>query len=596
MSAGPPPPIADARTVAAVALAAAEREPGAALTRPGTEPISYRALGAAVREIAGGLARLGIRPHDRVAILAGTRPEWTLADIGSLCAGATVVPIYHTNSAEECAYILEHAEVRAVFCEDAAQAAKVEQARASCPALEHVFVIDGSAPGAVSLADLRAAGADTGAQVVAERLAGVAPGDVATIVYTSGTTGPPKGCLITHASLLATVAAYDAQLELSARELVVYLFLPLAHALARVAQMAVLDAGGTLAFWGGDPQEIVPELAVVQPTHFPSVPRIYEKVHSTILAGVGEQRRVKRTLFHWAIREGARRRAAERAGAPAGVLARARHRVADRLVLARVRAVFGGRLVAGLCGAAPISPDVLAFFDACGVLILEGYGMTETCAGATLNTAGAVRFGTVGKPLPGSEVAVADDGEVLMAGANVFAGYHRDPDATAAIMGGRWLHSGDLGELDEDGFLRITGRKKDLIITSSGKNISPENLESALRETRWIANAVVAGDRRSYLVALLTLDPDEAPRLAAELGVAGDAAAMSADPRVRAAIQRDVDEVNARFARIEQIKRFDILERDFSQAEGELTPTLKVKRSVVYECFADRFARLYGEG
>jgi long-chain acyl-CoA synthetase len=319
-------------------------------------------------------------------------------------------------------------------------------------------------------------------------------------------------------------------------------------------------------------------------------------VHATIMTGVGEQSRVKRTLFHGAIREGARRRAAERAGTAGGVVDRARYRVADRLVLARVRAVFGDRLRAALCGAAPISADVLEFFDACGVLILEGYGMTETCAGATLNTAGAVRFGTVGKPLPGTEVAIGDDGEVLMAGPHVFAGYYRDADATAAIMHGRWLRSGDLGALDEDGFLRITGRKKDLIITSSGKNISPENLESALRETRWVANAVVAGDRRSYLVALLTLDPDEAPRLAAELGVPDDPAAMVADPRVRAAIQRDVDDVNARFARIEQIKRFDVLERDFSQAEGELTPTLKVKRPVVYDRFADRFARLYGDG
>jgi long-chain acyl-CoA synthetase len=578
-----------------VILDAADRAGGPALTRPGAETVTYPALAMAVREIAAGLIGLGIDAGDRVAILAGTRPEWTLADAGSLCAGATVVPIYQTNSPEECEYVLAHAGVRAVFCEDLAQLAKITAVRAGCPALEHVILIEGSSPDTISLAGLRAAGAAAGATPVDERLARVAPADIATIVYTSGTTGPPKGCRISHASLLATVAAYDTELELSARELVVYLFLPLAHALARVAQIAVLRAGGTLAFWGGDPQQIVAELAAVRPTHFPSVPRIYEKIHAAVVTGVGEQSRPKQLVFRWAMREGRRRRVAERAGRTPGALATLRHRLADRLVLARVRAVFGDRLVAALCGAAPISQDVLEFFDACGVLVLEGYGMTETCAAATLNTRGALRLGTVGQALPGTEIAVADDGEILMAGPHVFAGYHRDPDATAEIMSGRWLKSGDLGAIDPDGYLRITGRKKDLIITSSGKNISPENLESALRETRWIASAVVAGDRRSYLVALLTLDPDEAPHLAAELGVASDPASMSRDPRVREAIQRDVDAVNARFARIEQIKRFDLLERDFSQDEGELTPTLKVKRPVVLQHFADRVARLYGE-
>jgi long-chain acyl-CoA synthetase len=592
---GPAEPAGRQETVGALILDAADRASGPALTRPGAEPVTYPALAVAVREIAAGLIGLGIGAGDRVAILAGTRPEWTLADVGSLCAGATVVPIYQTNSPEECEYVLAHAGVRAVFCEHLGQLAKVTAARAGCPALEHVILIEGEAPETLTLAGLRAAGAAAGATPVAERLARVAPADIATIVYTSGTTGPPKGCRITHASLLATVAAYDTQLELSAEELVVYLFLPLAHALARVAQIAVLRAGGTLAFWGGDPQQIVAELAAVRPTHFPSVPRIYEKIHAAVVTGVGEQPRAKQLVFRWAMREGRRRRVAERAGSAPGALATLRHRLADRLVLARVRAVFGDRLVAALCGAAPISQDVLEFFDACGVLVLEGYGMTETCAAATLNTRGALRFGTVGQALPGAEISVAEDGEILMAGPHVFAGYHRDPDATAEVMSGRWLRSGDLGAIDPDGYLRITGRKKDLIVTSSGKNISPENLESALRETRWISSAVVAGDRRSYLVALLTLDPDEAPHLAAELGVASDPASMSRDPRVREAIQGDVDAVNARFARIEQIKRFDLLERDFSQDEGELTPTLKVKRPVVLEHFADRVARLYGE-
>ena len=584
---------AGAGTVAGIALLASGWRDGNALSAPGREPISYAELGRAIREIAGGLAGLGIVRGDHVAILSGTRPEWTLADLGALSAGAIVVPIYQTNSAEECEYILAHAGVRAIFCEDADQVAKVEQVRHRCPALERVIVFDGEAPAAVTLTELRASGAAGGEAVVADRLASVAPEDVATIVYTSGTTGPPKGCVVTHAGLLATVAMYVRELGLQGSQMVIYLFLPLAHSLARVAQYAALEAGGTLAFWGGDPKRIVAELAEIRPTHFPSVPRIYEKVHATVLNGVAEQGRVKQALFHWALGQGARARTAAREGTPLGRLAAARHHIADRLVLSKVRGVFGDRLVMALCGAAPIGRDVLEFFDACGVLVLEGYGMTETCAAATLNTPGAVRLGSVGRPLAGTEVAIADDGEILMAGPHVFEGYHRDPEATRAIMTDRWLHSGDLGELDADGYLHITGRKKDLIITSSGKNISPENIESALRETGWISQAVVAGDRRSYLVALLTLDPDEAPRLAEELGIPADLASMARDERVRAAIQKDVDAVNARFARIEQVKRFDILERDLSQAEGELTPTLKVKRPVIHRRYGDRIDRLY---
>ncbi len=575
-------------SVGAIALAGEVRADRVAMTAPGAPDISYGELASAAREIAAGLAELGIAPGDRVAILSGTRPEWTLADFGILCAGAIVVPIYHTNSPSECRYILEHAGVRAVFCEDAAQLAKVDEVRHALPALEHVLLLSGEAPGALGLATLRRAGAD----VAFERLDGVRPQDVATIIYTSGTTGPPKGCVVTHASLRATVEMYQRELNLHP-PLDVYLFLPLAHSLARVAQLAVLDAGGTLRFWGGDPKRIVEELAEFGPTHFPSVPRIYEKMHSAILGEVSGQPAPKRAVFRWALREGARRRAAMRAGRTPGALARRRYAVADRLVLRHVRELFGERFIYGMCGAAPVGAEILAFFDACGVLILEGYGLTESCAAATVNSQGAVRFGSVGRALPGADVAIADDGEILLAGPHLFSGYYRDAEATDAVLDGRWLRTGDLGEVDEDGFLHITGRKKDLIITSSGKNISPENLESALRETRWLSQAVVIGERRPYLVALVTLDADEAPRLAARLGIEPDVAAMARDPRVHAAIAEDIDAVNAQYARIEQIKRFEILERDFTQADGELTPTLKIKRNVVHSRFADEIEALY---
>jgi long-chain acyl-CoA synthetase len=582
-----------ASTVGGLALAAAERHAGVALSRPGAPDMGYPELGRAIRAIAGGLADLGIAVGDRVAILAGTRPEWTLADLGALCTGAAVVPVYDTNSPEECAYVLAHSGARAVFCEDAGQAAKVAQIRDGCPELAHVIVMEGEADGAITLSALRRHGTDAPAGLCEERLAMVGPDDIATIVYTSGTTGPPKGCVITHGNLLATVRMYDERLELSQSPPVVYLYLPLAHALARVVQVVTLDVGGTLAFWGGDPKAIIGELAAVRPTHFPSVPRVFEKIHARVLAGVEDQPALRQAIFRRAIAAGLRVRRAERAGRQASRADQLRHRAGDRLVLSRVRALFGDRLTVAMTGAAPIGREVLEFFDACGVLILEGYGMTETCAAATLNTPAELRLGSVGRSLPGAAIGLEADGEVLLRGPHVFAGYHRDPEATRETVRDGWLRTGDLGSIDADGFLTITGRKKDLIITSSGKNISPDNLESMLRETRWIANAVVSGDRRPYLVALVTLDPDELPALAARLDLAPDPVAMAADPRVREAIQHDIDAVNARLARIEQIKRFAILPRDLTMAEGELTPTMKVKRAVVDDRYGDVIAALY---
>ena len=580
-------------SVAWIALDAARRfGPRPALTSPRGDPVTYAELGTAVREIATGLAELGIEPGDHVAILASTRPEWTLADFGILAAGATVVPIYPTNSPEECGYVLRHSEAVAVVCEDAEQLAKVERVRDGCPALATVVLVEGEAAGTVSLAELRRLGAAGAGDVIERRLARVEPSDVATIVYTSGTTGPPKGCITTHGNLRTTAAMYERELELG-DGLSMYLYLPLAHSLARVAQAVALQVGGTLAFWGGDAKKIVEEVAEARPTHFPSVPRVYEKIHTAVLSGVAEQSRPQRAVFAWALEVGRRSAARRRKGRPMGRLDRVRHGVADRLVLSKVRGVFGGRLQLALTGAAPIGREILDFFDACGVPVLEGYGMSESCAAGTLNTPRATRLGTVGRPLGGTEVAIAPDGEVLMRGPHVFSGYHRDAGATSETVRDGWLHSGDLGEVDEDGFLTITGRKKDLIITSSGKNISPDLIESMLRETRWISQAVVYGDRRSYIVGLLTLDPDEAPKLAELAGTSPDPAVMAADPRVREIVARDVEAVNERLARVEQVKRFDILERDLSQADGELTPTLKVKRALVYGAYADRFARLY---
>jgi long-chain acyl-CoA synthetase len=585
------PAASEVRSLGGLALAAVDRYTGDAMRAPGRAPVTYADFGRAIREIAGGLASLGVGVGDKVAILCGTIPEWTMADFGAFCAGATVVPVYHTNSPEECEYVLAHAGAKVVLLEDAAQAAKLATVRSSLPELEHVIVLTGEAEGAITLADLRSRG--EGSSIAEERVAAVDPDDTATIVYTSGTTGPPKGCVLSHANLLYTAGAYIERLDMRSKPPIIFQYLPLAHVLARMVSFVALETGGTLAFWRGETAKLAEDIAEAKPTHIPTVPRLLEKIHTRVVSTAEAAGGAKAAIFARALATGQKVAKAKRAGESVGVLDRVRHAAGDRLALSKIRDALGPNDPILVTGAAPIAPEVIEFFYACGVPVLEGYGMTETCAAATLNTVGEVQVGSVGRPLPGTEVMIDDDGEILMRGPHIFKGYHRNDEATAAIMSdGGWLHSGDLGEI-VDGYVRITGRKKDLIITSSGKNVSPEMLESALRETRWISQAIAAGDRRSYLVALVTIDPDEAPKLAAELGVSPDPASMASDEKVREAIWRDIDQVNQKFARIEQIKRFAILPRDLSQEEGELTPTLKVKRSVVYQKYAPSVDDLY---
>jgi long-chain acyl-CoA synthetase len=428
------------------------------------------------------------------------------------------------------------------------------------------------------------------------RLAATGAEDLATLVYTSGTTGPPKGCMLTHANFLETSRMYVEELGINETH-TLYQFLPLAHVLARIAQTVVIRSGARACFWGGDASRIVDELSDLRPTHFPAVPRIFEKIHGAVIGRAQDGPAPQRAMFRWALRSGARARRTLRAGRSLGPAANMQYRLADRLVLSKVRALFGPEHQIALVGAAPVATELLEFFDACGVLVLEGYGLTESCAAATLDTPRAVRFGTVGRPLPGTEVSVAADGEIMIRGPHVFLGYYEDVGATEQVLrADGWLCSGDLGSITEDGFLAITGRKKDLIITSSGKNITPVNIESQLRDSRYITEAVVFGDNRPYLVAALTLDREESAKLAEHLGVSADRATLAHDPAIHAAIQQDVDAVNAKLARIEQVKRFAILDHDLTQSDGELTPTLKVKRAVVYDKYADVFAGSYGVG
>ncbi len=372
-----------------------------------------------------------------------------------------------------------------------------------------------------------------------------------------------------------------------------YLYLPLAHSFALLIQLGSFDLGATLAYWERDPLKIVPNLAEVKPTYFPSVPRIFEKIYTAATSTVEKEGGLKKAVFNWAVRVGARMREKERSGEQPGFLLRKQYEVADRQVLSKIRGLFGGRLRLAVSGAAPINPEILRFFDAAGVLVLEGWGMTETSTAATISTPEDFRIGTIGKPFPGCEVRIADDGEILVKVPNVFQGYYKNEEATREAIVDGWLHTGDIGEVDPDGYIKITGRKKDIIITAGGKNITPANLEAEIKQQPLVSQCVVVGDRRPYLVALVTLDPEEAAKFGQENGLPEDPEQLAENPDVRSAIEAHVERVNQKFARVEQVKKIEILPRDLSQEGGELTPTMKVKRAVVASKYEDRIEKLY---
>jgi long-chain acyl-CoA synthetase len=553
---------------------------------------SYAEMGETVRALSLGLIDLGIERGDKVSILANTRPEWSYFDFAALTAGATVVPIYQTNSPAECRYVLENSDAKAVIVEDDEQLEKVREVRDRCPQLEHVILMEGTAADAISMDELTERGAARTESEWQERWSSVEPGDICTFIYTSGTTGPPKGCVISHGNYRAMLDMVLDVRVLGDEELT-YLFLPLAHSFALLIQLGTVALGATLAYWERDPLKIIPNLAEVRPTYFPSVPRIFEKIYTAATAAAEKAGGLKKAIFDWAIRTGKRVRELERQGKAPGPLLRAQYNIADKQVLSKIRNLFGGRLELAVTGAAPINPEILRFFDAAGVLVLEGWGMTETSTAATIATPEDFKFGTVGRPFPGCEVRIAEDGEILARGANIFQGYYKNPEATQETLVDGWLHTGDIGEIDSDGFLKITGRKKDIIITAGGKNITPANIEAEFKQHPLVSQCVVIGDRRPYLIALVTLDPEEAAKYAAEHGLADDPEALSSDEGLRAELQAHLDKLNEKFARVEQVKKFEILPRDLSQEGGELTPTLKVKRNVVADKYDPQIEALY---
>jgi long-chain acyl-CoA synthetase len=566
-----------ARTIADLAFVSADKfghEPALQYRAgDGWEQQTFAELGNDVHDLALGLVA-NVEPGERVCILGETRPEWTRAGLAVLAAGAVVVPIYATSSREECAWVIEDSGARLVICENAAAAARIASLEVSVR-----IVMMEPVDGYDALADLAVVGREADPAELDRRRAAVQADDIAVIIYTSGTTGRAKGCVLTHRNWLR-IGELTEEMNIVRHADVVYLFLPLAHVFAQMVQFACVSIGATLVFWGGDVSRIVPELAEVRPTFLPSVPRIFEKVHAAVTAALDP------AVVQQAVAVGLQVRTLQHRGEPLPPELRASFEQLEPLY-AKVRAVFGGRLRQALSGAAPIAKEVVEFFHAAGVPVLEGYGLTETTGVGTVNTITDFRPGSVGRATPGVELRLADDGEIEMRGPHVFAGYWNNASATAETIADGWIRTGDLGALDADGFVTITGRKKDIIVTAGGKNISPANLENDLRQSPWISHAVVYGDRRPYPVALITLDPDTVPAWAAAQGVE-----VSSDA-VRSLISGVVDAVNERYSKASQLKRFAILPGDLSVESGELTPSLKIKRRVVSEHHADVIESLY---
>ncbi|MFF3863994.1 AMP-dependent synthetase/ligase [Streptomyces sp. NPDC002209] len=563
----------------------------------GWTTVTYAELRARVRQTGRALLGLGVAPGERVAVLAETRPAWTYTHFGILAAGAVLVPVYPTAGEEELAWVLADSEAVAVVCDDAAQADRVEALRAKLPALRAVVRMD-ALPGLSELPGLPGIEPAPEAELL-ERARRVAPGADASIVYTSGTTGLPKGCRLTHGNL---GAIQDATLPLTRGGPgdSTYLYLPLAHLLAQLIQFTTLLQGGELCYFGGRIEDVLSELAEARPTHLPSVPRLFEKVHSVVLS-LAESQEGGAERFREAVRLGV---LAAEGRLPAS--SRAAYEEAEKNLYSLVRGAFGGRLNWALTGGAPIAPATLDFLRACGIAVYEGYGMTESGGVISLNHPAAVRHGTVGRPIAGCEVRIAPDGEVLARGPMVFPGYHANPAATAQALDAQgWLHTGDLGELDADGFLSITGRKKELIITSAGKNITPTEVEFAVQRSRYVSRAVLIGDHRPHPVALITLDAEEITAWARRQGIEAvegqgglgpDLPAAAAHPAVRALVEEAVTAANATVSRPARIRAFHVLPEDFTIEAGTLTPTLKLRRAAVAERYAKEIDALYGDG
>jgi long-chain acyl-CoA synthetase len=555
----------------------------------GWAEVSWEEADERVRAYANGLLARGVQKGDAFGILAQNDVDWALMDFALARIGAVGVPIYANNAPRDVGYLLEHSEAVGVVCGDADQLAKVEAVAESLPNLKHVLTFH-------DLPGLAAHGRDFAASNPTElddATAAIGEEDLYTIIYTSGTTGPPKGCMLSHRNYYAMTSVVDSMEDHYRGDDLMLLYLPLAHNFGRLMLLTGAYVGFPIAFLP-DPLRVGEAMLEVRPTVLPSVPRVYEKVYTAVQSRFEEATGAKRKLIDWALPIGREVSRLEGAGKPVPAGLRARHKMADRLVFAKVKERLGGRLRIPISGGAPLAREIAEFFDAIGIRILEGYGLTECTTAASTNRPNAYRFGTVGRALPGFEVKLAEDGEILVRSETVFQGYFKDPEATAAVVSeDGWLKTGDIGELDEDGFVSITDRKKDILVTAGGKNVAPQNIENELKTSKYVSQALVVGDRKPYVAALITLDEVELGRWAAEQGIEGDVATFARGARVRDLMQEVVDDVNRDRSRFEQVKRFVILPRDFSMEHGEVTPTLKLRRRAVVEHFSDDVEKLY---
>lgn len=568
------------------------------------QEVTWAACGDRVRAMASGLISLGLEHGERVALLARTRPEWMEFDLAVLASGAITVPIYPSNLADECGYIIWNSGATVVCVEDRQQLAKVRQVQqygfepGGQPqqlALRQVLTIEETGePGAMSLQQLMERGRSLPASTLRQRRSRVGRDQLATIVYTSGTTGPPKGVMQSHGNHLAAVESVG-QLGMSVAGDTDFLFLPLAHSFARLIEYLGLAQATVTAFARGL-DTLVEDMREVRPHIIPAVPRVYEKIFSRIQAGREGSSRLKRSLLDCALAVGRRRSEHIQRGVALSPVLALQAALADRLVLAKIRSVLGGRVKFLVSGGAPLAPEIAKFFHASGLLILEGYGLTETTPILTANRPDRFKFGTVGPPIPGVELKLAADGEILAKGPNLALGYYQRPDATREAWDEEgWFHTGDIGAIDADGFLSITDRKKDLIKTSGGKFVAPQNVENLLKTQPHISQAVLVGDGRKYCVALLTLDFDEVQTWAAKehILLPADRSQWAAEPRVEALIAAEVAAANRRLASYETVKYHRILPHDFSVESGELTPSLKAKRKLVTQKYCDLIEGMY---
>ena len=593
------------RTLAELPFHVSGRYPKSVLLRRCTGDLmqdrSSRELFDEVRDLSLGLESIGVRAGDRVAILSDSRPEWTVVDLAVLTAGAVTVPVYATLPANQVGYILAHSGARVVVAADDGQAAKVREERQRLPALDTVVVMDAGTdgpddefalPALIERGHRRLMTENGLGRTFKERAQAIEPDALATIIYTSGTTGRPKGVMLSHRNFIANIVDVDRVIEITDEDTALS-FLPLSHAFERMVVYLYLYKGATVAFAEAI-ETLGRDMQRVRPTVMTGVPRVYEKLRARIIEAVAAAPRVRQALFAWAVGVGHAAATARLAGAAPGALTRLQLPVADRLVLSKIRARTGGRLRFVVSGSAPLGREVAEFLYAVGLPVIEGYGLTETSPALTTTPLERARLGSVGVPLASVQLRIAGDGEVLARGPNVMVGYYDDPEATAAAIRDGWFHTGDIGRIDADGYLTITDRKKELIVTAGGKNVAPQPIEALLKRDPVVAEAVLIGDRRRFIAVLLVPDfPTLAQRVPAAAGAGRDDLVKRAD--VRAVFQPIVERANSELASFEQVKTFAILPAEFSVAGGELTPTLKVRRRIVEARWNEVIEALYAQ-